>query len=60
VVFFDSSYLEIEMRYENRDKLYDVKWVIAVMPGKIKAVDKTKAIRQLADRDEKIKTSTLA
>jgi IS5 family transposase len=60
VVFADSGYRGVEKRQEIQDKHAGVDWEIAMMPGKRKALDKTKASHALADRIEKIKASIRA
>jgi IS5 family transposase len=60
VVFADSGYRGVEKRQEIQDKHAGVDWEIAMMPGKRKALDKTKASQALTDRIEKIKASIRA
>ena len=60
VVFADSGYRGVEKRQEIQDKHAGVDWEIAMMPGKRKALDKTKASQALTDRIEKIKASVRA
>ncbi len=60
VVFADSGYRGVEKRQEVQDKHAGVDWEIAMMPGKRKALDKTKASQALTDRIEKIKASIRA
>jgi IS5 family transposase len=60
VVFADSVYQGVEKRQEIQDKYAGVDWEIAMMPGKRKALDKTKASHALTDRIEKIKASIRA
>ena len=60
VVFADSGYRGVEKRQEIQDKHAGVDWEIAMMPGKRKALDKTKAINALTDRIEMIKASIRA
>ena len=60
VVFADSGYRGVEKRQEIQDKHAGVDWKIAMMPGKRKALDKTKASQALTDRIEKIKASIRA
>jgi IS5 family transposase len=60
VVFADSGYRGVEKRQEIQDKHAAVDWEIAMMPGKRKGLDKTKASHALADRIEKIKASIRA
>ena len=60
VVFADSGYRGVEKRQEIQDKHAGVDWEIAMMPGKRKALDKTKASQVLTDRIEKIKASIRA
>ena len=60
VVFADSGYRGVEKRQEIQDKHGGVDWEIAMMPGKRKALDKTKASQALTDRIEKIKASIRA
>ena len=60
MVFADSVYQGVEKRQEIQDKYAGVDWEIAMMPGKRKALDKTKASHALTDRIEKIKASIRA
>ena len=60
VVFADSGYRGVEKRQEIQDKHAGVDWEIAMMPGKRKAPNKTKASQTLTDRIEKIKASIRA
>ena len=60
VVFDDSGYRGVEKRQEIQDKHAAVYREIAMMPGKLKALDKTKTSHALTDRIEKIKASILA
>ena len=60
VVFADSGYRGVEKRQEIQDKHAGVDWEIAMMPGKRKALDKTKTSQALTDRIEKIKASIRA
>jgi len=60
VVFADSGYRGVEKRQEIQEKHAGVDWEIAMMPGKRKALDKTKASQALTDRIEKIKASIRA
>jgi IS5 family transposase len=60
VVFADSGYRGIEKRQEMQDKHAEVDWQIAMMPGKRKALDKTKASHALKDKLEKVKASVRA
>ena len=60
VVFADSGYRGVKKRQEIQDKHAGVDWEIAMMPGKRKALDKTKASQALTDRIEKIKASIRA
>ena len=60
VVFADSGYRGVEKRQEIQDKHAGVDWEIAMMPGKRKALDKTKASHAVTDRIEKIKASIRA
>jgi len=59
-VFADSGCRGVEKRQEIQDKHAGVDWEIAMMPGKRKALDKTKASQALIDRIEKIKASIRA
>ena len=60
VVFAESGYPGVEKHQETQDKHAGVGWQIAMMPGKRKALDKTKASHALTDRIEKIKASIRA
>jgi len=60
VVFADSGYRGVEKRQEIQDKHAGVDWEIAMMPGKRKALDKTKASHALTDWIEKLKASVRA
>jgi IS5 family transposase len=60
VVFADSGYRGVEKRQEIQDKHAAVGWKVAMMTGKRKALDKTKASHALTDRIEKIKASIRA
>jgi IS5 family transposase len=55
-----SGYRGVEKRQEIQDKHAGVDWEITMMPGKRKALDKTKASDALTDRIEKIKASVRA
>jgi IS5 family transposase len=59
-VFADSGYRGVEKHQEIQDKHAAVDWQIAMMPGKRKALDKTKASHALTDRIEKTKASIRA
>jgi IS5 family transposase len=60
VVFADSGYRGVEKRQEIQDKRAKVDWQIAIMPGKPKALDQTKASHALKDKLEKVKASVRA
>jgi len=60
VVFADSGYRGVEKRQEIEDKHAEVDWQIAMMPGKRKALDKTKASHAVKDKLEKTKASVRA
>lgn len=55
MVFADSGYRGVEKREEIQSQHPDVEWHIAMMPGKRKALDKSKAIDALVDQLETIK-----
>lgn len=57
VAFGDAGYQGVEKREENRDS--DVRWEVAMRPGKRRALPKT-AIGRLQDRIERIKASIRA
>jgi IS5 family transposase len=57
VVFANSGYRGIEKRQEIQDKHAGVHWEIAMMPGKRKGLDMTKASHALSDLIEKIKVN---
>lgn len=57
VAFDDAGYQGVEKREENRDS--DVRWEVAMRPGKRRALPKT-AIGRLQDRIERIKASIRA
>ena len=60
VVFADSGYRGVEKRQEVQDKHADVDWQIAMMPGKRKALDKTRISNALTDQLEKLKAGIRA
>ena len=60
VVFADSGYRGVEKREEIEKQHPDVDWQIAMMPGKRKALDKTKPSHVLRDKLEKLKASIRA
>ena len=60
VVFADSGYRGVEKREEIQEQHPDVDWQIAMMPGKRKALDKTKPSHALGDKLEKLKASIRA
>jgi IS5 family transposase len=60
VVFADSGYRGVEKREEIQEQHPDVDWQIAMMPGKRKALDKTKPSHALRDKLEKLKASIRA
>lgn len=55
VVFADSGYRGVQKREEVQDQAPDTDWHIAMMPGKRKALDKSKAVDALVDQLETIK-----
>jgi IS5 family transposase len=60
IVFADSGYRGIEKREAIQEKHPDVDWQIAMMPGKRKALNKTKPSHALRDKLEKLKASIRA
>jgi IS5 family transposase len=60
VVFADSGYRGVEKRQEIQDKHAGVNWQIAMMPGKRKALDKTRISNALTDQLEKLKAGIRA
>ena len=60
VVFADSGYRGVEKREEIQEYHPDVDWQIAMMPGKRKALNKTKPSHALRDKLEKLKASIRA
>ena len=60
VVFADSGYRGVEKRQEVQDMHADVDWQIAMMPGKRKALDKTRISNALTDQLEKLKAGIRA
>jgi IS5 family transposase len=60
VVFADSGYRGVEKRQEIQDKHAGVDWQIAMMPGKRKALDKTRISNALTDQLEKLKAGIRA
>ena len=60
VVFADSGYRGVEKREEIEKQHPDVDWQIAMMPGKRKALDKSKPSHVLRDKLEKLKASIRA
>ena len=52
VVFADSGYRGVEKREEIEKQHPDVDWQIAMMPGKRKALDKSKPSHALRDKLE--------
>ena len=60
VVFADSGYRGVEKREEIQEQHADVDWQIAMMPGKRKALGKSKASHALRDKLEKLKASIRA
>jgi transposase, IS5 family len=60
VVFADSGYRGVEKRQEIQEQHPDVDWQIAMMPGKRKALNKTKPSHALRDKLEKLKASIRA
>jgi IS5 family transposase len=60
VVFADSGYRGVEKRQEVQDKQADVDCQIAMMPGKRKALDKTRISNALTDQLEKLKAGIRA
>jgi len=59
-VFADSGYRGVEKRDEIQAQHPDVDWQIAMMPGKRKALDKTRPSHALRDKLEKLKASIRA
>ena len=59
-VFADSGYRGVEKREEIQAKHPDVKWHIAMMPGKRKAMDKSTPMGSILERLEKTKASIRA
>ncbi len=55
VVFADSGYRGVQKRQEVRDRHPETDWQIAMMPGKRKALDKSKAMDALIDQIETVK-----
>jgi IS5 family transposase len=55
VVFADSGYRGVERRAEIQAQHPDVDWQIAMMPGKRKAMDKSKPVNALKEQLEKLK-----
>jgi len=55
-VFADSGYRGVEKREEIQEQHPDVDWQIAMMPGKRKALNKSKPSHALRDKLEKLKT----
>ena len=60
VVFADSGYRGVEKREEIEKQHPDVDWQIAMMPGKRKALNKSKPSHALRDKLEKLKASIRA
>lgn len=60
VVFADAGYRGVEKREEIQEQHPDVDWQIAMMPGKRKALNKTKPSHALRDKLEKLKASIRA
>jgi IS5 family transposase len=60
VVFADSGYRGVEKRQEVQDMHADVDWQIAMMPGKRKALDKTRISNAPTDQLEKLKAGIRA
>lgn len=60
MVFADSGYRGVEKREEIQEQHPDVDWQIAMMPGKRKALNKTKPSHALLDKLEKLKASIRA
>ena len=60
VVFADSGYRGVEKRDEIQAQHPNVEWQIAMMPGKRKALDKSKPSHALRDKLEKLKASIRA
>jgi IS5 family transposase len=56
VVFADSGYRGIEKRNEVQDQHPDTRWHIAMMPGKRKKLDKSRALDALLNQLETVKT----
>lgn len=59
-VFADSGYRGVEKREEIQAKHPEVKWHIAMMPGKRKAMDKSTPMGSILERLEKTKASIRA
>ena len=59
-VFADSGYRGVEKREEIQAKHPDVKWHIAMMPGKRKAMDKSTPMGAILEQLEKTKASIRA
>ena len=59
-VFADSGYRGVEKREEIQTKHPDVKWHIAMMPGKRKAMDKSTPMGSILEQLEKTKASIRA
>jgi IS5 family transposase len=60
VVFADSGYRGVEKREEIQAQHPDVDWQIAMMPGKRRALNKSKPSHALRDKLEKLKASIRA
>jgi IS5 family transposase len=60
VVFGDSGYRGVEKREEIQEQHPDVDWQIAMMPGKRKALNKSKPSHVLRDKLEKLKAGIRA
>lgn len=60
VVLADSGHRGVEKRQEIQDQRAKVDWQIAMMPGKRKALDQTKASHALKDKLEKVKARVRA
>ena len=60
VVFADSGYRGVEKREEIQAQHPDVDWQIAMMPGKRKALNKSKPSHALREKLEKLKASIRA
>jgi IS5 family transposase len=60
MVFADSGYLGVEKRQQIQKQHHDVDWLIAMTPGKRKALNRTNPSQALQDKLEKLKASIRA